>query len=59
MAQEALQHRSIVQLPLREEVPQRTILLVYDRQRPLSAAARMLKQEIQNCQQHENVPLPY
>ena len=59
MAQEALQHRSIVQIPLREDVPQRTILLVHDRQRPLSAAARMLKQEIQNCQHHENVPLPH
>lgn len=59
MAQEALQHHSIVQIPLREEVPQRTILLVHDRQRPLSAAARMLKQVIQNCQQYKNVPLPH
>ena len=43
MAREAIQKRQIVQIHLREEIPPRQICLVYDRQRPMSAAARQLK----------------
>lgn len=43
MAREAIQKRQIVQIHLREEIPPRQICLVYDRQRPMSAAARKLK----------------
>lgn len=43
MAREAIQKRQIVQIHLREEIPPRQICMVYDRQRPMSAAARKLK----------------
>ena len=33
----------IVELSLRERVPQRSVCMVYDRQHPLSAAAKELK----------------
>ena len=46
MAQEAIQRNEIVQIPLREEIPKRNICMVYDSQRPLSAAARQLKMAV-------------
>lgn len=46
MAQEALRQRRIVQIRLREKIPERQICMVYDRQHPLSAAAQRLKNDI-------------
>ncbi len=46
MAQEALRQRKIVQIKLREKIPERQICMVYDRQHPLSAAAQRLKKDI-------------
>lgn len=40
IAEEAIRRNEIVSVPLYEEIPQRNILLVQDRHRPLSAAAR-------------------
>lgn len=40
MAQEALCQRRIVKIRLREKIPEREICMVYDRKRPLSAAAQ-------------------
>ena len=40
MARSSLRHRSIVQLTLREAIPQRSVSVVYDRHRPLNTAAR-------------------
>ncbi|MFR8492417.1 MAG: LysR family transcriptional regulator substrate-binding protein [Mediterraneibacter gnavus] len=42
MAKEALQQREIVQIHLQETIPERQICMVYDRKRPLSAAAQNL-----------------
>ena len=46
MAEEALRQGRIVQIKLRESIPERQICMVYDRQHPLSAAAQRLKKEI-------------
>lgn len=46
MAQEALRQHRIVQIRLREKIPERQICMVYDRQHPLSAAAQRLKNDI-------------
>lgn len=46
MAQEAIQRKEIVQIPLREEIPERNVCMVYDSRRPLSAAARQLKMSV-------------
>ncbi len=46
MAREALGEQKMVQIRLREEIPQRQICLVYDRQHPLNAAAQRLKKEM-------------
>ena len=46
MAQEALRQHRIVQIRLREQIPERQICMVYDRQHPLSAAAQQLKNDI-------------
>lgn len=46
MAQEALRQHKIVQIKLREPIPERKICMVYDRQHPLSAAAQRLKSDI-------------
>ena len=43
MAREAIEKGEIVELSLRENVPQRSVCMVYDRQHPLSAAAKELK----------------
>lgn len=48
MARDALQRGEIVQIPLREKIPERQICMVYDRQRPISAAAQSLKNSILN-----------
>ena len=43
MAEEALKKHEIVQIRLQEEIPERQICMVYDRQHPMSAAAQRLK----------------
>ena len=43
MAKDALARNEIVQIKLREKVPERMVCLVYDRKRPLSAAVQRLK----------------
>lgn len=40
MARESLQRHEIVQIPLREPIPPRSLCLVYDHHRPLNTAAR-------------------
>ena len=47
MAREAIEKGEIVELSLRESVPQRSVCMVYDRQHPLSAAAKELKSRMQ------------
>ena len=46
MAREAIEKGEIVELSLRENVPQRSVCMVYDRQHPLSAAAKELKRRM-------------
>lgn len=46
MAQEAIRQHKIFQIKLREQIPERQICMVYDRQHPLSAAAQRLKNDI-------------
>lgn len=46
MAREAISRREIVKIKLREEIPERKVCMVYDRQHPLSAAAQRLKNAI-------------
>lgn len=46
MAAEALRTRQIVRIDLQEEIPERQICMVYDRQRPVGAAARKLRRII-------------
>ena len=38
--------KEIVQIPLKDEIPERQICLVYDSQHPMGAAARELKNTI-------------
>ena len=47
MAAPSLLKKEIVQIPLKDEIPERQICLVYDSQHPMGAAARELK--IQFC----------
>ena len=47
MAREAIEKGEIMELSLRESVPQRSVCMVYDRQHPLSAAAKELKSRMQ------------
>ena len=47
MAREAIEKGEIIKLSLRESVPQRSVCMVYDRQHPLSAAAKELKSRMQ------------
>ena len=51
MARSSLRRRSIVQLTLREEIPQRSVSLVYDRHRPLNTAAREFQKAAAECGQ--------
>ena len=44
MTRNALKSREIVQLTLREEIPARSVCLVYDHHRPLNTAARKFQQ---------------
>ena len=53
MARSSLQRRSIVQLTLREEIPQRSVSLVYDRHRPLNTAAREFQKQLLNAARQE------
>lgn len=46
MAREAISRGEVVPMTLLEEIPRRQVCMVYDRQRPLSAAARELKNAI-------------
>lgn len=46
MAAEALQNNEIVQLKLRQDIPQRHICMVYDSEHPLSSAAQQFKKQI-------------
>ena len=50
MAREAIEKGEIVELSLRENVPQRSVCMVYDRQHPLSAAAKELKSRMRQPQ---------
>ena len=47
MTRNALKNREIVQLTLEEEIPHRSICLVYDRHRPLNTAARAFRERLQ------------
>ena len=47
MTRNALKSREIVQLTLREEIPARSVCLVYDRNRPLNTAARAFRERLQ------------
>ncbi len=47
MTRNALKSREIVQLTLKEEIPARSICLVYDRHRPLNTAARAFRERLQ------------
>ena len=53
MARSSLQRRSIVQLTPREEIPQRSVSLVYDRHRPLNTAAREFQKQLLNAARQE------
>ena len=46
MAAPSLLKKEIVQIPLKDEIPERQICLVYDSQHPMGAAARELKNTI-------------
>lgn len=46
MAREAIDRHEIVEIKLREKIPERKVCMVYDRQHPLSAAAQRLKKDI-------------
>ena len=46
MAVPSLLKKEIVQIPLKDEIPERQICLVYDSQHPMGAAARELKNTI-------------
>ena len=43
MAEEAIRKREIVQIQLRESIPERNVCMVYESRRPLNVAARELK----------------
>lgn len=47
MTRNALKSREIVQLTLREEIPARSVCLIYDRHRPLNTAARAFRERLQ------------
>lgn len=47
MGREAIEKGEIIELSLRESVPQRSVCMVYDHQHPLSAAAKELKSRMQ------------
>lgn len=47
MTRNALKSREIVQLTLREEIPARSVCLVYDHHRPLNTAARAFRERLQ------------
>ena len=47
MTRNALKSREIVQLTLREEIPARSVCLVYDRHRLLNTAARAFRERLQ------------
>ena len=44
MTEEALAKHEVIQIRLKEEIPERYVCMVYDRKRPMSVAAQKLKQ---------------
>ena len=46
MTKEALEKKEIVRIPLKDQIPQRHICLVYDNKYPISLAARQLRKRI-------------
>ena len=44
MTEEALAKHEIIQIRIKEEIPERYVCMVYDRKRPMSVAAQKLKQ---------------
>ena len=46
MARESIKKHEIVQISLKEDIPERNICMVYDWQHPLNSAARQLKKII-------------
>ena len=46
MAEQHIRMGDIVQIPLKEKIPQRDICIVYDCQHPLNSAARQFKNMI-------------
>lgn len=47
LAKDALERGKIVQIPIREAIPPRSVCLVYDPQRPTGTAARRLREKLQ------------
>ena len=58
MTRAALEDREIVQLTVKEEIPSRSICLIYDRHRPLNTAARVLRERLQNGAFYPSDPAP-
>lgn len=49
MARESIEKNEIVEISLKEKIPNREICIVHDCQHPLNSAARKLKNEICSC----------
>ncbi|MDD6319335.1 MAG: LysR family transcriptional regulator [Oscillospiraceae bacterium] len=56
MARQAILRREIVEIKLRERIPERQVCMVYDRQRPLSVAARRLMDIITHSSRDSGTP---
>lgn len=54
MVRGLLERNEIVQLQLQEQIPQRSVCLVYDRHRPLNTAARKFQQMLKEAQPQNN-----
>ena len=52
MAREAVDRHEIVQIVLKESIPERHICIVYDRHRQMSTAAKPLKSTIMEMYTH-------
>ena len=49
MARESIEKNEIVEISLKEKIPNREVCIVHDCQHPLNSAARKLKNEICSC----------
>ncbi len=49
LARDALEQGKIVRIPIREEIPPRSVCLVYDPQRPAGTAARHLREKLRQA----------